>query len=130
MIGDGTFFSNFKMQIAKVRVDLSLDREFDYRIPPQWLGHVQVGSRVRVPFGHRKILGTVVGWGKLEPVYDDLKEIFEVIGDRTIFTPELLRLARWMSDYYLCSLEQTLRCLAPAAVQKAQIKGKRKVRSP
>jgi len=114
------------MQIAKIRVDLSLDREFDYLVPPQWSGHVQVGSRVRVPFGRRKILGTVVGWAPEGHPREDLKEVAEIIGDRTIFTPELLRLARWMSDYYICPLELALRALVPAAVQKAQIKGMRK----
>ncbi len=115
------------MQIAKIRVDLSLDREFDYLVPAQWTGHLQVGSRVRVPFGRRKILGTVVGWASPAAAgREDLKPIAEIIGDRTIFTPELLRVARWMSEYYICPLEQALRCLVPAAVQKAQIKGKRK----
>lgn len=118
------------MQIAKIRVDLSLDREFDYLVPPQWSGHLNVGSRVRVPFGRRKILGTVVGW--VDPAdsgREDLKPIAEIIGDRTIFTPELLRLARWMAEYYVCPLEQALRCLVPSAVQKAQIKGKRRRKS-
>ena len=130
MIAGATRFSNFKMQIAKVRVDLTLDREFDYLVPPQWSGHLQVGSRVRVPFGRRKILGTVVGWAGSGAPREDLKPIAEIIGDRTIFTPELLRVARWMSEYYICPLEQALRCLVPAAVQKAQIKGKRKRKPP
>jgi len=39
------------LRIARVVVDLSLDREFDYLIPEQWHGRVEVGSRVRVPFG-------------------------------------------------------------------------------
>ncbi len=33
--------------IAKVIVDISLDREFDYIVPPELAGNVQVGSRVQ-----------------------------------------------------------------------------------
>jgi primosomal protein N' (replication factor Y) len=47
--------------IAKVVVDLALDREFDYRIPAALAGQVRVGSRVRVPLGRRLAQGYVVG---------------------------------------------------------------------
>ena len=45
--------------IARVSLEIALRKEFDYLIPPGLAGQIEVGSRVQVPFGPRKILGTV-----------------------------------------------------------------------
>ena len=45
--------------IARVSLEIALRKEFDYSIPPELAGQVEVGSRVQVPFGPRKILGVV-----------------------------------------------------------------------
>ena len=45
--------------IARVALDLVLRKEFDYYIPPALEGQVLVGSRVKVPFGSRLVLGSV-----------------------------------------------------------------------
>ena len=47
-------------RFARVIVDRSADREFDYLIPAAMTGRVQVGSRVRLPFRNRATIGTVV----------------------------------------------------------------------
>ena len=38
-------------KIAKVLLDLSLDRSFDYAVPPAIAGEIRVGMHVMVPFG-------------------------------------------------------------------------------
>ena len=41
-------------QYANIIVDISidkLDRTFSYRIPPELIGQIREGSRVRIPFG-------------------------------------------------------------------------------
>ena len=39
------------MAVAKVIVDLALDKEFDYEIPEELAERVKVGTMVSVPFG-------------------------------------------------------------------------------
>lgn len=104
--------------IAAVRVDMRINREFDYRIPPELAGRVAAGSRVRVPFGSRQILGTVILLRDPDPSTGELKSVLEVIGASTLLTPPLLRLAQWMAEYYLCPLDLVLRSVSPAIVQK------------
>lgn len=111
--------------VAVVRVDMRINHEFDYLIPPALAKQVVAGARVRVPFGARKILGTVVGiraMGDVAAADHDtprsLKPILELIGATTLLTPPLLELARWMAAYYLTPLDLVLRCTAPAVVQK------------
>ena len=43
-------------KIAKVLLDLSLDRTFDYAIPPEIASAVRIGMRVMVPFGVMSII--------------------------------------------------------------------------
>ena len=45
--------------VARVTLEIALRKEFDYRIPSELAGQVEVGSRVKVPFGHRHVLGCV-----------------------------------------------------------------------
>ena len=50
--------------IARVSLEIALRKEFDYSIPPGLAGQVEVGSRVQVPFGPRKILRLRHGAGR------------------------------------------------------------------
>jgi len=109
--------------IAKVVVDLALDREFDYRIPPQLADAVRVGSRVAVPFGRRHAQGYVVGLAETS-AYGQLKEIGEVVGKKPLLSDKMLELTRWMGRYYCCPVELCVKCALPEVVRKAQISWK------
>jgi len=109
--------------IAKVVVDLALDREFDYRIPPQLAGVVQIGSRVAVPFGRTTAQGYVVGMAD-HSEYERLKDIAEVVSKRPLLTDKILELTRWMGKYYCCPVELCVKCALPEVVRKAKISWK------
>jgi primosomal protein N' (replication factor Y) len=106
--------------VAKVVVDIALDREFDYRIPSHLAGAVQIGSRVAVPFARRTTQGYVVGLVE-RSTYPNLKEIGEVVGKKPLLSDKILELARWMARYYCCRVESAVRCALPEVVRKAQV---------
>lgn len=105
--------------IARVALDLILRKEFDYFIPPQLEGQVLVGSRVKVPFGSRLVLGSVTAL-LLESTHPSLKSINKVIGDHAKIPPHVFQLARWISEYYCCPLDATLRSVLPEAVRQEE----------
>jgi primosomal protein N' len=45
--------------VARVTLEIALRREFDYAIPRELAERIEVGTRVRVPFGHREVSGVV-----------------------------------------------------------------------
>ncbi len=102
--------------IARVSLEIALRREFDYAIPPALAGQVDVGSRVQVPFGPRKILGVVTAVAE-ESGQTNLKPILKIIGTQTLVTPKVLRLARWIGEYYCCAPEIALKAVLPEAVR-------------
>ena len=69
---------------ADIIVDISqekLDKSFQYEIPEELQGQVEIGKRVRIPFGNggRELTGYVIGLSeepKIEP--DRIKAILAV----------------------------------------------------
>ena len=105
--------------IARVTLEIALRKEFDYYIPPELADQVDVGSRVQVPFGLRKVLGCVTGLAE-ESAHATLKPILKVIGAQTLVTPKILKLARWIGEYYCCAPETALKSVLPEAVRHEQ----------
>ncbi len=105
--------------IARVTLEIALRKEFDYAIPPELADQVDVGSRVQVPFGARKVLGVVTGLAE-ESAFANLKPIVKIIGAQTLVTPKILKLARWIGEYYCCAPETALKSVLPEAVRHEQ----------
>ena len=105
--------------IARVSLELALRKEFDYSIPPDLIGQIEVGTRVQAPFGARKIFGTVTALAE-ESSYANLKPILRVVGAQTLVTPKTLRLARWIGEYYCCAPEMALKSVLPEVVRKKE----------
>ena len=76
----------------------------------------------RVPFGARKVLGVVTALAE-ESAHAQLRSILEVIGAQTLVTPKILKLARWIGEYYCCPPEIALKSVLPEAVRKEQASG-------
>ena len=90
------------MAIAKIIVDVPLmqtDQPYSYRIPEEFMGMLEVGMRVHVPFGkgNRLIQGIVLGLetqSDEEEANQDLKDIAEVLD----FSPVLMQEQLWLAE--------------------------------
>jgi len=105
--------------VARVTLEIALRKEFDYSIPEDLAGRVEIGSRVKVPFGSRLVLGVVTGLPDSSP-HTNLKPLAAVIGAQGLVTPKVLALARWMAEYYCCPVETALKSVLPDAVRKEE----------
>jgi primosomal protein N' (replication factor Y) (superfamily II helicase) len=103
--------------IARVTLDIALGKEFDYLIPKEWQELVEVGTRVKVPFAQRQVLGCVTALLDSSP-HANLRPILKTIGRQSHVTPKILELARWLGDYYCCPPETALKTVLPEAVRK------------
>ena len=105
--------------VARVTLEIALRREFDYAIPPELAGQVEVGTRVKVPFGPRQVMGCVTALVE-HSTHTNLRHITGVVGRQSLITPGVLRLARWIADYYCCAPEIALKSVLPEAVRREQ----------
>ena len=109
---------------ARVITDDPTDKELDYTIPESWVGKIHIGSRVKVPLRSREILATVVALVDMPSVLLP-KIISSMVSETPIISNSLLALARWMADYYCCSIEAAIRCVLPQVIRKAELGFKR-----
>ena len=100
------------MRFAEVAVDAPMQpgRTFSYGIP-QTL-EVRAGQLVRVPFGARTLQGIVFALAA-SPQVAETKDIAAVVFDEPLLDGARLRLARWISEYYICSLFEAAAPMLP-----------------
>jgi len=98
-----------------VAVPVPVRRLFTYAVRPDQAGRIRRGSRVRVPFGGRHVVATVVDWPVPPPEAEiDLKPIESVLDSGAGLSEDLLGLTRFVSDYYLCSWGEAIEAALPA----------------
>ena len=100
---------------ADVVFPIPVNHTFTYSIPNRFLEEVECGVRVLVPFGPRKTTGFIVG-RKETADYPQIKEIEEVLDPIPLFTGEVLELAKWIAEYYLCGWGEVLKAALPAGI--------------
>jgi primosomal protein N' (replication factor Y) len=105
-------------RIARVQLEGAAAMELDYAIPEELAAKVVVGSRVMVPLQNRRVNAVVLELPGESAHRGRLKEIASIIGQRPMFTPALLKLARWIAEYYLVSPHTVLRTMLPQAVRE------------
>ena len=110
--------------IARVTVNLSLDRLFDYRIPESLAGEIFPGMKVNVPFGKGGLRQAYVITVADSSGRNDLKDIDSVCAGFPRIPDALLKLSDWMAEYYCCPRELCVRNLLPGAIRSGKIKAK------
>ncbi len=105
--------------IAEVAVGLPIDKTFHYLVPPPLEARITAGKRVWVPFGAKRIVGYVVGTSSTSSIAD-IKPVETVIDDYAVLPDEILKLTKWMSDYYLCPLGEVIETCLPLTIRKGK----------
>ncbi len=105
--------------VARVTLDVAVRREFDYLVPTELESSVHEGTRVKVPFGPREVMGVVTKVLAASP-HGNLREIIKTVGGQALVTPPILRLVRWIADYYCCAPEMAMKAVLPTAVRKEE----------
>lgn len=101
-------------RFVAVAVPIPLRRLFSYRVPDHLGTDLPPGCRVVVPFGKRDVIATVViSPGEAPPDGARVKEIKEVLDRQSMVGPEILKLTRFVSDYYLCSWGDAIEAALP-----------------
>lgn len=104
----------------QVALPVPLDSVFDYALDPA-LPLPVIGSRVRVPFGSRKLIGIVVGFvGQTTIPANKIKTVLQVIDNEAIVDESLLKLAYWLADYYHYPLGDVLAVMLPTLVRQGE----------
>jgi primosomal protein N' (replication factor Y) (superfamily II helicase) len=81
---------------------------------------LEPGMRVLAPLGARTITGCIVDVVEEAAPVDGLKTILRVLDEQPLVPADVVKLAQWAADYYLCGPGETLAAaLPPMARQRA-----------
>jgi len=97
-------------EFCDVAVPVPLDMVFTYRVPAD--AAPVVGGRVLVPFRQQRMTGIVMELHDREPAVVT-KKVLAVLDAAPVLDEQLLRLGRWISDYYLAPLGEVFRTMLP-----------------
>ncbi|MFB6285060.1 MAG: primosomal protein N' [Candidatus Bipolaricaulia bacterium] len=114
--------------IAEVAVPRDVRRTFDYAVPEQLRGTINVGMRVRVPFRNEALDATVVALKTQSEFSGQLKSIQSAIDTGPTLDEAQLALADWISRRYLSPLGLVLQAMAPARLLRRSPQTRRHVR--
>jgi len=106
-------------RFADIVFDRPLDHAYTYAVPDH-LAAVGPGKRVEVPFGRgsKPTPGFCVRVTDQPPARDEVKAVTRVLDDDALVDDHVMKLTRWMADYYLCGWGQVLHAVVPAGVRE------------
>ncbi len=103
---------------ADILLPLPLPRPFTYHIPDTEREKVNIGSRVIVQFGKKRILtGIIVKVHSIEPDVYEAKDIIEILDDTPSVNAFQLKLFEWMAEYYMCHPGEVLNAALPSGLK-------------
>ena len=106
------------MNFAQIILPLNLKGTFTYKVPEDLMEKIEVGMRVLIPFGGKKIYTGIVA--ELFDEFEDSfvpKEIINLLDNQPIVPKQQLELWNWMSSYYLCNLGEIYRFAFPSSLK-------------
>jgi primosomal protein N' (replication factor Y) len=102
---------------CEVAVAVPLDLVFTYAIP-QGMEPV-VGGRALVPFRQQRLSGIVVELHDRPPQVkaQQIKKVIEALDLSPVLDEQLLKLGKWIADYYLAPIGEVFRTMLPLSAE-------------
>ncbi|MFO8054772.1 MAG: primosomal protein N' [Bacteroidales bacterium] len=109
-----------KPLFAEILLPVPVQGTFTYRIPVDYRDEVARGKRVVIPFGRHKIYsGLVLELHQREPLKYKAKDIINILDTKPVVKAIHLKLWRWVSDYYMAFMGETMNAALPGALKLA-----------
>ncbi len=103
---------------ADVILPVPVPKLFTYRIPMDMEAVVQVGSRVIVQFGSKKVLTGVIGRLHNQPPEKyQARYILEILDEQAVVHPVQIRHFQWIAAYYACTIGEVLNVALPSGLK-------------
>jgi primosomal protein N' (replication factor Y) len=111
---------------ANIVINRPIEGPFTYSIPENLRGQVKIGSCVEVFFGNKKLVGYVVGLSSKSKI-KNIKPILDILDNVPVIDSEMLKLTKWISEYYYSSWGEAISAAVPNVLKRTS-KGKRQIR--
>jgi primosomal protein N' (replication factor Y) (superfamily II helicase) len=103
-----------------VAVTLPVHKSFIYAVPDFLADSCVPGMRVLVPFGRRRVTGYILE-GRQDSGGYTAKKILDVLDDHPLFPRNEILFFRWVSQYYIHPLGETIKTALPAGLDRQDV---------
>ncbi|MBU2462349.1 DEAD/DEAH box helicase family protein, partial [bacterium] len=107
------------MRYINLSLRIPTTRLYTYSVP-EHIKENLIGKRVLVPLKQKKAVGWVIEEAEVADNLE-IKEIITLLDDEPIISPQLISLAKWMAEYYLCGLSASLNLFIPPSLSQRVI---------
>ncbi len=105
---------------VEVLLPLPLAKSFTYRVPFDYNDYVEVGKRVVVQFGKKKLYsGIIVEVHNRLPESSSVKYILNILDNEAIVNAYQLKFWSWLSEYYMAHRGDVMNAALPSAFKMA-----------
>ena len=101
-------------EFCDVALPVPLDIVFTYGIPEEM--QPVIGGRVLVPFRQQRMSGVVTDLHERKPKVQT-KNLIRVLDPAPVLDEQLIRLGRWIADYYLAPIGEVFRTMLPLGAE-------------
>lgn len=102
-------------QLFNIAIPIPGDKLFTYALDISDKPEGYIGRRVYVPFGRKTYTGFVVEIMTDKPEFS-VKPVEEILDEKPIFSENLLKLCKWVAQYYKSSLGEVLKTAIPVGI--------------
>lgn len=106
------------MKYIEVILPLPLGNTFTYSVPDEWSNSVQIGMRVIVPFGKKKMYTAIINMiHSNAPTLYKAKEIICLLDEKPILRYPQLKFWEWIGNYYQAYVGDVYRAAIPSGLK-------------
>lgn len=103
---------------ADIILPVPIPRMFTYKISVGLLPEIQIGSRVIVQFGKKKVLTGIIGKVHTNPpAAYEAKSILDVLDQQPSVNPLQISFWVWMAEYYCCDIGEVMNAALPSGLR-------------
>ena len=106
------------MSFVDLIIPLPLPNLYTYSVPNELVDELEVGKRVIVEFGRKKLYSCVIiNIHDDKPKNYEAKDILDVIDSQPIVNEIQLKLVNWISEYYMCTPGEVMNAALPSGLK-------------
>ena len=119
LFGDQDFFEKESgNNFADIILPVPIPKMFTYKIPPLLKSQIQIGARVIVQFGKKKVLTGIIGKVHNKPPQAyEAKPILDILDIQPSVNPLQIRFWVWMAEYYCCHIGEVMHAALPSGLR-------------
>lgn len=105
-------------QFVDVILPVPIPRMFTYKVPKSLQPLLQIGCRVLVQFGKKKVLTGIIGRVHQSPPQAyEAKPVLDVLEEQPSVNPLQIRFWVWMASYYCCHIGEVMGAALPSGLR-------------